>query len=1469
MATDVARLAVVVEADTAGAERGLANLHQQVSGLGALFQGGAAAGAGFGVALAGINAAIGGLSSVFGAVSGAAIGFNNTLQQSSIAFTTMLGSAQAAGAFLQQLQQFANTTPFEFPELVTASQRMLAMGFAAKDVVPLLTDVGNAASALGAGKEGIDRVTTALGQMNARTRVSAEEMNQLTEAGIPAWRILADAVGKPIPVVQKLAEQGQIASDVFINAFDKFARANWGDMMEKQSHTFEGAMSTIKDVTRSTIAGAFEPFFNVLTKGADTVAQFLQSDAFGAWAQVAKGAVQSVVDSLAPIGAAFSTVFAQLTKGDFSGALGTIVEAVKGAVTGAVDAVNSFGQAMFGAGWTLMTTLAGGIIQGANQAISAAIQVVADMIASFFVGSSPPPAGPLSEIDRAGQRLIETYGEGMKAGLGPVRAAAEAVNEQFMRSDLTDALQSMTDRFEASKGHLEEMKAAGGDVEAAIKAIDREVRDLDRDAGAVKYTVDTIKDAFEDQIRPLERQLTLLRGVHDFGRDEKQIAFEERDIAIRRQEIDARGNKQKEEAARKAREQFSIEKELYDIGNRQKDLAEKRAEIPLLQQIDQLKQAQDAATQPLTDQLRILERQKAELGFQKTAWTDLKATIADAVAAATPKGGGGGGGGGGALGKLGGAAGGGINLADSIKTSVDKGVDDLKAKFLKKGDELAESLTKGITSFFREKAPTLIGVAAGALIGGAALGPVGFALGAVVGGKFGEGLTTELQKRGIKWDQVMTELQHGAERVTTLLGSLFSGDTLATAVNKAFGDVIPASLNRVLDQVDQAFRGNVGPLLATIGDTLATALPVVVAQVEKWGAALVDWVGPKIPPLLAALGDLGGQFLNWIGQQADGILAQLGKWAEQFGAWVGPATVSFLKAWPGILNGLLDSIETSAPGILEKLGTWALQFAAWVGPALPGIALALAEIAAAVTVFVAETAVTIALRLAKWGLAFVDWVATDALPSLPGELAKIAAAVATWVADAAPGVAAEAGKIGQALIDGLGAKLSAGFAEIGRRIAAYAASLPDYIKGPLGIHSPSQVMIDIGENIVAGLRIGILTSLDSLPAAFQRMTQLFRAAAQSLKAPIDDLIGRFYQGVTSMGKDVATGYFAGFLRSNNIETSRHLADALRGYLDEYLDKLGTLADDAVPAVQRVQEDLAQGLSDAVAQATKTAADAVAQAASQIQDAIASLAESRDIRGRRSAFASGQSAVADQRRQQREDAEAQYQLDKELAKATSDEQRAQILARFKDAEEERAHRRQLDAEDRAFQAQQAAEQQAFEDGLADEALAKQIARIQTERDARLAAVRDELAAREAGLVKTAQTALVRIVQDLNDQLNKSLGAFFDNLPEEMRKRGGPTDPGFLGAVRNDVSGLLVPIVGMLQSFFANMAGIPNDYGPGVSLPAIPPGGSFHLPALPAATPAPAPPVVINVAGSVWSLSELASAIRPELARVITT
>lgn len=231
--------------------------------------------------------AIGGIGAAIAAAGVKAVEAAGKLQNVQTAFTNMLGSAQKASAFTKELQAFAAATPFEFNQVTSAAQKFLAFGFTAEQVIPTLTAVGDAAAGVGLGADGIDRVTLALGQMAAKSRVQSDEMLQLTEAGIPAWQMLADKIGKSVPEVMDMVSKGSVDAATGINALVEGMNTKFGGMMEQQSHTIQGTWSTLMDGIDQTaaqvglrLADSFNvtDIFQSLGDTLNTFAQTVQSD---------------------------------------------------------------------------------------------------------------------------------------------------------------------------------------------------------------------------------------------------------------------------------------------------------------------------------------------------------------------------------------------------------------------------------------------------------------------------------------------------------------------------------------------------------------------------------------------------------------------------------------------------------------------------------------------------------------------------------------------------------------------------------------------------------------------------------------------------------------------------------------------------------------------------------------------------------------------------------------------------------------------------------------------------------------------------------------------------------------------------------------------------------------------------------------------------------------------------------------
>src|SRR5690348_6196387 len=70
-------------------------------------------------------------------------------EQTTVGFTNMMHSATAAKAELQKLSDFAAQTPFEMSALDAGASKLMAFGIKSQDVIPDLTGIGDAISALG------------------------------------------------------------------------------------------------------------------------------------------------------------------------------------------------------------------------------------------------------------------------------------------------------------------------------------------------------------------------------------------------------------------------------------------------------------------------------------------------------------------------------------------------------------------------------------------------------------------------------------------------------------------------------------------------------------------------------------------------------------------------------------------------------------------------------------------------------------------------------------------------------------------------------------------------------------------------------------------------------------------------------------------------------------------------------------------------------------------------------------------------------------------------------------------------------------------------------------------------------------------------------------------------------------------------------------------------------------------------
>jgi len=338
------------------------------------------------MALAGTAAIVTALAGIGAAVVKVGFDFNSMQQQAMIGFETMLGGAEQAKAFMTELKDFAAQTPFELPGLIKSSQKLLAFGFTAERIKPMLTAIGDAVSGLGGGTAEIDRVTMALGQMQAKGKVSAEEMMQLAELGIPAWDMLAKKIGVDVPTAMDMASKGSIKADVAIDALVAGMSDKFGGLMAKQSRSWAGLWSTIQDTAMQTAGMLTGPLFDKASELLGGIADRLADPAVGAGIDaisVSLGAVLNLLTEGDPEKRIeFFNTLALYVGGDTAEKIALITSGLIGlfgVLTGSADGAERVQHALEGLVGTDLATF----IMGAASAIGSIVGPIADAVGQF------------------------------------------------------------------------------------------------------------------------------------------------------------------------------------------------------------------------------------------------------------------------------------------------------------------------------------------------------------------------------------------------------------------------------------------------------------------------------------------------------------------------------------------------------------------------------------------------------------------------------------------------------------------------------------------------------------------------------------------------------------------------------------------------------------------------------------------------------------------------------------------------------------------------------------------------------------------------------------------------------------------------------------------------------------------------------------------------------------------------------
>ncbi|MGU8476076.1 tape measure protein [Clostridium perfringens] len=204
------------------------------------------------------------------AVVKAGIGYNELSEQAQVAWSTILGSNEAASQMMDKITDYAAKTPFSKMGVDTMAKQLTNAGFQGQALFDQLDKIGDMGSAFGIQEDSLREMVRQYAQVQQAQVAYTEDLNILQDRGIPIFKALGEVMGVPISQVKKLASEGKVTADVYNKALDSIASKTKG-AMENQSKTFNGMISTMEDNLSVLIGLLTKPMFDKMKAGLESL----------------------------------------------------------------------------------------------------------------------------------------------------------------------------------------------------------------------------------------------------------------------------------------------------------------------------------------------------------------------------------------------------------------------------------------------------------------------------------------------------------------------------------------------------------------------------------------------------------------------------------------------------------------------------------------------------------------------------------------------------------------------------------------------------------------------------------------------------------------------------------------------------------------------------------------------------------------------------------------------------------------------------------------------------------------------------------------------------------------------------------------------------------------------------------------------------------------------------------------------
>ena len=278
------------------------------------------------------------------------------------------GSTEKASQVVQGLTDAVSDTAYGLDAAATSTQKLATSGLDLDDSARMVKNLMDAVSFYGDGtNETLENVVDAMAKMNSSGKISADQWQRLTDAGIPVLKIFAEKTGKSMAEVSDAFSKGKISAQDF--------DAILTDALENGTQSFPAVAGKAKEM-----AGSFATSFsNMSARIAIGVANVIT--AFNSFVQ------DSGLPSLQTMIADFGSVI--------KNGLNWVADNMPAILNGIIDLVKKVGESM-----PNLTNAIRTVVDYVQQNAGGAVDVIKEAL-KWLIDNIPAVTGVLDSLSPA------------------------------------------------------------------------------------------------------------------------------------------------------------------------------------------------------------------------------------------------------------------------------------------------------------------------------------------------------------------------------------------------------------------------------------------------------------------------------------------------------------------------------------------------------------------------------------------------------------------------------------------------------------------------------------------------------------------------------------------------------------------------------------------------------------------------------------------------------------------------------------------------------------------------------------------------------------------------------------------------------------------------------------------------------------------------------------------------------------